>query len=148
NPDDCPTPMPGSMGRNPLFTDSYTADPAPIVDNCTFYIACGHDQGSTGFVLREWYLLSSTDLVHWTKKVALDLTAFKWADANAWAGQIVRKGAKYYWFVPVNERGGGMAIGIAVADSMEGPWKDALGKPLIDDAREISELNLRQPSDT
>jgi arabinoxylan arabinofuranohydrolase len=79
------------MGKNPLFSDTYTADPAPLVHDCTFYITCGHDKGSNGFVLREWYVLSSTDLVNWTRKVALDLKAFSWADANAWAGQMVEK---------------------------------------------------------
>jgi beta-xylosidase len=144
----CTPPAPGSMGKNPLFTDTYTADPAAFVHDCTFYIQCGHDEGSTGFVMKEWYLLSSTDLVHWTKKVALDLKAFAWADANAWAGQMVEKAGKFYWYVPVNERGSGMAIGVAVADSPTGPFKDAIGKPLIDDAFEISNAGFRTPSDT
>jgi len=101
----CSAPLPGSKGSNPLFTDQYSADPAPFVDNCTFYIACGHDEGQTGFVMKEWFLLASTDMVHWTKRVTMRLTDFKWADANAWAGQIVTKNGKYFWFVPVNERG-------------------------------------------
>jgi beta-xylosidase len=133
---------------NPLFTDQYTADPAPFVDGCTFYIHCGHDEGSTGFVMREWFVLASNDMVHWTKTVALKLGDFKWANANAWAGQVVTKGGKYYWFVPVNQSGGGMAIGVAVADSPRGPFKDAVGKALVDDAFEMSNMGFQQPSDT
>jgi hypothetical protein len=38
----CTPPVPGSHRTNPLFTDQYTADPAPFVDGCTFYINCGH----------------------------------------------------------------------------------------------------------
>ncbi len=144
----CGVPVPGSKGTNPLFTDQYTADPAPFVHDCTFYIATGHDEGNTGFVLREWFLLSSTDMVHWTKKVAMKLGDFAWADANAWAGQIVTKNNKFYWYVPVNERGGGMTIAVAVADSMAGPWKDALGKPLINDAFEMSNMNFSEPGQT
>src|SRR5512132_1891567 len=34
----CMPPAPGSKGMNPLFSDKYTADPAPMVDGCTFYI--------------------------------------------------------------------------------------------------------------
>jgi beta-xylosidase len=131
-----------------LFVDQYTADPAALVHDCTFYIACGHDEGQTGFVMKEWFLLSSTDLVHWTKQVALKLSDFKWADANAWAGQIVEKNGKFYWYVPVNERGSGMAIGVAVADSPSGPFKDALGKALINDAFEMSNAGFKTPSDT
>jgi beta-xylosidase len=77
--------------------------------------------------MKEWFTLSSKDLVHWERKVALDLKAFAWAGSNAWAGQMVTKDGKFYWYVPVNERGSGMAIGVAVADSPEGPFKDAIG---------------------
>ena len=144
----CTPPMLGSMGKNPLFSDQYTADPAPMIDKCTFYITCGHDEGSSGFLLREWFLLSSTDMVIWTKRVALSLKDFKWADANAWAGQMVTKSGKYYWYVPMNEAGSGMAIGVAVADSASGTFKDALGKSLVDDAFEISNMGFANPSAT
>jgi beta-xylosidase len=133
---------------NPLFTDQFTADPGALVDDCTFYIHCGHDEGPSSFVLKEWFALSSKDMVHWTKQVALKVSDFKWADANAWAGQVVRKGDKYYWYVPVNEQGSGMAIGVAVADTPAGPFKDAIGKALIDDAFEMSNAGFRTPSDT
>lgn len=144
----CAPPVPGSRATNPLLTDAYTADPAPLVDGCTFYIACGHDQGDTGFVLKEWFVLSSTDLTHWTKQVALEVSDFRWANANAWAGQMVSVGGKYYWYVPMNQTGSGMAIGVAVADSALGPFKDALGKPLIDDAFEMSNMGFARPQDT
>jgi hypothetical protein len=144
----CPGPMPGSQGKNPLFTDQYTADPGALVDGCTFYIHCGHDEGPNSFVLREWFALSSTDMVHWNKQVAMRLSDFSWADANAWAGQVVKKGTKYYWFAPVQERGGGMAIGVAISDSPTGPFRDAIGKPLINDAFEMSNVGFRTPSDT
>jgi beta-xylosidase len=61
---------------------------------------------------------------------------------------MVEKAGKYYWYVPVNEAGSGMAIGVAVADSPEGPFKDALGKALVDDAFEMSNMGFRTPSDT
>jgi beta-xylosidase len=136
------------MGKNPLFTDQYTADPAPLVDNCTFYIACGHDQGTTGFVLKEWFVLKSTDMVNWTKTVVMNLSTFSWATANAWAGQIIAKNGKYYWYVPVADKNNAMAIGVAVADSPMGPYKDAIGKPLIDDAFEMAQFGYTMASQT
>jgi hypothetical protein len=151
SPTACTLPAAGSTGKNPLFTDQYSADPAPFVANCTFYIHCGHDDpaaGQNGFSLKEWFVLSSTDMVHWTKKVALRLSDFSWADANAWAGQVVTKNGKFYWYVPVNERGGGMAIGVAVADSPAGPFKDALGKPLINDKSEMANFGFTDPGQT
>lgn len=118
------------------------------MEGCIFYINCGHDEGNTGFVMKEWFILSSADMVHWTKQVALKVSDFRWANANAWAGQMVSKGGKYYWYVPVNQTGGGMAIGVAVADSPRGPFKDALGKPLIDDTFEMSNMGFARPQDT
>jgi hypothetical protein len=145
----CTPPKTGTSKSNPLFTDVYSADPAPMVDNCTFYIACGHDQGSTGFVMREWYLLKSTDMVNWTRTTPLSLSTFAWANANAWAGQMIKaRNGKYYWYVPVNETGGGMAIGVAVADQPEGPWKDALGKPLINDKSEMANWGFTDAGQT
>lgn len=151
----CTPPKAGSKSTNPLFTDVYTADPAALVHNCTFYINCGHDEGSgNGFVLNNWFILKSTDMVNWTRiNNALTLGAFKWANANAWAAQMVTKGGKFYWFVPVNKIGScptncGMAIGVAVSDSPEGPFTDYLGKPLIDDIIEMANWGYTVDSDT
>jgi beta-xylosidase len=41
-----------------------------------------------------------------------------------------------------------MAIGVAVADTPEGPWKDALGKALINDASEMTNWGMTTASDT
>ncbi|HWP05490.1 MAG TPA: family 43 glycosylhydrolase [Polyangiaceae bacterium] len=144
----CTPPAVGTQGQNPLFTDQYTADPAPFVDGCTFYIHCGHDEGSTGFVMKEWFVLKSTDMVHWTKTVGMKLSVFSWADANSWAGQLVKKGSKYYWYVPVNQRGAGMAIGVAVGDGPEGPFTDAIGHALVDDASEMKNWSFDDPGQT
>jgi hypothetical protein len=146
---ECPAPVPGSSGTNPLFTDQYTADPAPMVSDCTFYIACGHDEGTSGFYIREWFVLKSTDMVNWTKTVGMTLDVFSWANANAWAGQMVEKDGKFYWYVPVSKVSDGtMAIGVAVADSPEGPFTDAIGGPLIDDGFEMSNMGFGTPSAT
>jgi hypothetical protein len=149
----CTPPVAGSRGTNPLFTDQFTADPAALVDGCTFYIQCGHDEAAAGqnaFVMREWFLLSSTDMVHWTKTVAMNLGTFRWANANAWAGQMVKAAnGRYYWYVPVQQSSDGtMTIGVAVANSPAGPWTDALGKPLVNDAFEMSNMGLATPSAT
>jgi hypothetical protein len=150
-PPSCTPPLLGSKGRNPLFTDQFTADPGALVHDCTFYIQCGHDEaaaGQNGFVMKEWFLLSSKDMVNWTKTVALKLSDFAWADANAWAGQMVAKNGKFYWYVPVNQKGSGMALGVAVADSPTGPFKDAIGKALVDDAFEMTNFGYTQASQT
>jgi hypothetical protein len=142
----CTPPKPGTSKSNPIFTDVYTADPGVMVDNCTFYIQAGHDQGTGGFDLREWYLLKSKDMVNWTRTTPMTLKVFAWTNANAWAGQMIKaRNGKYYWYVPINDikfSKDRMAIGVAVADSPEGPWKDALGKPIVNDSLEMATWNI------
>jgi beta-xylosidase len=79
---------------------------------------------------------SSYDLVNWTKhERILDTNRVKWARRAMWAPAIIQKGKKYFLFFGANdiqndkEYGG---IGVAVADKPEGPYKDHIGKPLID----------------
>jgi beta-xylosidase len=79
---------------------------------------------------------SSKDLVQWTKhERIIDTAAIKWAKIAMWAPAIIKKENKYYLFFAANdiqndqEEGG---IGVAVADKPSGPFKDLLGKPLID----------------
>ncbi|MER7165689.1 family 43 glycosylhydrolase [Micromonospora sp. NPDC000207] len=127
--------LPGSPARadNPIVQHIYTADPAPLVHDGRVYLYTGRDEdGSTYFTMREWRVFSSTDMVNWTDHgVPMNLATFAWADADAWAGHVVPRNGKFYWYVPVRQRGGGMVIGVAVADSPTGPFRDALGRPLV-----------------
>ena len=79
---------------------------------------------------------SSPDLVNWTKhENVLDSSNVKWAKRAMWAPAIVKKDNKYYFFFGANDIQSDKAyggIGVAVADKPEGPFKDYLGKPLID----------------
>jgi beta-xylosidase len=79
---------------------------------------------------------SSPDLVNWTKHPhIIDTSSIKWAKRAMWAPSIIEKKGKFYFFFGANdiqsdhELGG---IGVAVADQPEGPYKDHIGKPLID----------------
>jgi beta-xylosidase len=79
---------------------------------------------------------SSKDLITWTKHShILDAANVAWAKRAVWAPSIVEKGGSYYLFFGANdiqsdkEIGG---IGVAKADRPGGPFKDHLGKPLID----------------
>lgn len=79
---------------------------------------------------------SSKDLVHWTKhENILTNKEVTWAWQAMWAPAAIRKDGKYYLFfgandIQNNDQPGG--IGVAVADRPEGPYKDLLGRPLID----------------
>jgi hypothetical protein len=119
---------------NPIVQTIYTADPAPLVHNGRVYLYTGHDEdGSTYFTMREWRVWSSADMVNWTDHGSpMSLSTFSWASADAWAGQTIYRNGKFYWYVPVKQRSNGsMAIGVGVSDSPTGPFRDAIGRPLV-----------------
>ena len=120
---------------NPIVQTIYTADPAPMVHNGRVYLYTGHDEdGSTYFTMKEWRVFSSADMVNWTDHGSpMSLATFSWASADAWAGHVVPRNGKFYWYVPVKNRATGrMAIGVGVATSPTGPFTDAIGRPLAE----------------
>ncbi|MEV4218236.1 family 43 glycosylhydrolase [Nonomuraea sp. NPDC049725] len=127
--------FPSAAGAdNPIVQTIYTADPAPLVHDGRVYVYTGHDEdGSTYFTMRDWRVYSSSDMANWTDHGSpLSLATFAWADANAWAGHVAHRNGRFYWYVPVRDRAtGSMAIGVAVADSPTGPFRDAIGRPLV-----------------
>lgn len=122
---------PGS--GNPLFAGWY-ADPEGIIFDDQYWI---YPTYSAGYDRQTFFdAFSSPDLVHWTKhERILDNEAITWAKRAMWAPAIVKREDKYYFFFAANdiqndEQLGG--IGVAVADKPEGPFRDHLGKPLVD----------------
>ncbi|KAF1945962.1 Arabinanase/levansucrase/invertase [Clathrospora elynae] len=118
---------------NPVIQTLYSADPAPLVLNNRVYLFTGHDEdGSKTFNMRDWRLYSSADMANWQDHgVIMNLATFSWASERAWAGQVIPRNGKFYYYVPVQQKNGAMAIGVAVSDSVTGPYRDALGKPLV-----------------
>jgi hypothetical protein len=101
------------------------------------YLYTGHDEdGSTNFTMRDWRVWSSADMVNWTDHGSpMSLATFSWADANAWAGHTIFRNGRFYWYVPIRNRATGrMAIGVGVSESPTGPFTDALGRPLLENA--------------
>ncbi|MDG4785321.1 family 43 glycosylhydrolase [Micromonospora sp. WMMD1102] len=120
---------------NPIVQTIYTADPAPLVHQGRVYLYTGHDEdGSTYFTMRDWRVFSSADMVNWTDHGSpMSLATFAWASADAWAGHTIYRNGKFYWYVPVKNRSTGrMAIGVGVSESPTGPFRDALGRPLVE----------------
>ncbi|KAG5978684.1 hypothetical protein E4U56_000124 [Claviceps arundinis] len=128
NPSDWATAEAG----NP-FVDGFYADPDNEFYNNEYWVyptsSYAYDQ--------QTYLdaFSSPDLIHWTKHRKVLLAAdFSWVRRAIWAPAPISRNGKYYLYFGANdiqsdaEIGG---IGIGVAENPSGPYKDALGKPLI-----------------
>ncbi len=125
--------------ENPIIQTNYTADPAPLVYDGTVYLYTSHDEDdANGFHMLNWRLYTTTDMANWTDHgtVAL-LSTFPWAvqSNDAWAPQAVERNGKFYLYVPIGvAQRPSRVIAVAVADSPLGPFRDALGHPLIDKA--------------
>ena len=118
---------------NPLFEGWY-ADPEGVVFGDEYWIfptwSAPYDE--------QTFLdaFSSKDLVRWTKHPRIVSTdEIRWIRRAMWAPAAIHANGKYYLFfsgndIQSNDETGG--IGVAVADRPEGPYRDALGRPLID----------------
>jgi beta-xylosidase len=103
------------------------ADPHIAVFGKKYYIYPTTD-GSTGWNSIAFSAWSSNDLQYWTNEgevlnVARDLS---WATTKAWAPAIAFKNGKYYFYFSADGN-----IGVATGDQPKGPFKDAIGKPLV-----------------
>ena len=133
--------------NNPLFTQRFGADPGVMEYNGRVYVYTTNDvieYDSNGNVAENTYAqvnkincISSDDMVNWTDHgCPLAQCDFKWADDRSWAPQCIERNGKFYLYVPIHSKiSGGMAIGVAVADKVTGPYRDALGKPLYEDGK-------------
>lgn len=118
---------------NPLFEGWY-ADPEGVVFGDEYWIfptwSAPYDE--------QTFLdaFSSKDLVRWTKHPRIVSTdEIRWIRRAMWAPAAIHANGKYYLFfsgndIQNNDETGG--IGVAVSDRPEGPYRDALGRPLID----------------
>ncbi|MFW6267557.1 MAG: glycoside hydrolase family 43 protein [Marinilabiliaceae bacterium] len=123
----------GIEAQNPIIQTKFTADPAPLVHDGTLYLYTTHDEDeSTWFTMNDWLLYSTDDMVNWTDHGAvLSYSDFSWGKINAWAPQCIERNGKFYMYVPLTAKDDENAIGVAVADSPYGPFKDPLGEPLV-----------------
>jgi hypothetical protein len=122
---------------NPVVQTCFTADPAPMVYKDTVYLFTSHDENDAkGFHMLDWKCYTSKDMVNWADQgTVASLATFPWAvqGNDAWAPQVVERDGKFYMYVPISAKGWPKnVIAVAVADNPLGPYKDALGKPLID----------------
>ncbi|WP_111307276.1 glycoside hydrolase family 43 protein [Confluentibacter sediminis] len=122
-----------SLAGNPIFPGWY-ADPEGIIFDDEYWVYPTFSAPYEKQVFLDAF--SSKDLTKWKKhEKILDTTAIRWAHKAMWAPSIIKKDKNYFLFFGANdiqkdnEEGG---IGLAVASKPEGPYKDYLGKPLID----------------
>lgn len=107
------------------------SDPHIRVFNDTVYLYSGHDAHPDDklWVMKDWQIFSSTDLFNWDLKGIIS-PKDNYMGANSidcWAGDAATRNGNYYFYFSDQKRG----VGVMTSKSPTGPFKDALGKPLV-----------------
>ena len=132
---------------NPLISHKFGADPYAFVHDGRVYMYMTNDTqeyipGVDGVIPSNSYakinqinVISSADLINWTDHGAIQVAGpngvAKWAN-NSWAPGVTSKvvnGKEQFFLYFCNN---GSSTGVVVGDSPIGPWRDPLGKALID----------------
>jgi arabinoxylan arabinofuranohydrolase len=117
---------------NPLITEGGMSDPHALVVGNVCYLVTGHDVGFgiKDWVMPDWRIYRSDDLQTW-KLVGTISPGDNYmgkGNTSCWAGDIVERNGRYYWYFSNRKE----SAGVMVASKPEGPYTDALGKPLVD----------------
>jgi arabinoxylan arabinofuranohydrolase len=118
----------------PIASHRYLADPGALVYDGRVYIYCSNDDDNPtsergGYKMKSIVCISSSDLKNWTDhgvvfEVPRDAS---WAN-RSWAPSPVERDGKFFLYFG----DGGSGIGVVEGASPLGPFKDPLGKKLID----------------
>lgn len=95
------------------------ADPSVIKVGDTYYSAATSSNWAPAFPV-----MKSKDLQSWeqTGSIFPDLTS--WADFYYWAPELNYENGKVYAYYTAHKKGGNLCVGVASADTPEGPFKD------------------------
>ncbi|WP_114749178.1 glycoside hydrolase family 43 protein [Pleomorphovibrio marinus] len=117
----------------PLVTDQFTADPSAHVFQGKIYIYPSHDVETevptddlgSHFGMRDYHVYSIEQPGSEVKDhgVVLSVEDIPWAERQLWAPDAAERDGKYYLYFPAKDKDGIFRIGVAIADSPEGPFK-------------------------
>ena len=121
--------------QNPIVPNKGLNDPHVHIFEDIAYVYSSHDKSikNDTFIMDDWWIWSSPDLVNWTKRSVLNPNETYIGEdfSSCWATDVAYKDEKYYWYFSE----GNEQTGVVTGDTPVGPWVDPLGKPLL-----ISEL--------
>ncbi len=131
------------MKNKNLFPGLGLADPHALVEGDRVYLFCGHDKSpktEDTWRMDKWMILSSDDLVSWRIDGEILPTQTYIGDKDhCWAGYIMKKNDKFYWFFSNKN----IDTGVLVSDGITGEFVDILKKPLI--PKGITDVNSYDP---
>lgn len=130
--------------KNPIV-EGYYADPEARFYEGKYYIYVTKSFSAYGEQLN-LDAFSSSDLIHWEKHPnIIDMSGYPYVHRAVWAPTVIDRNGKYYLIFASNDIQNNDQIGgleIAVSDSPVGPFRNLIGRPLVDKF-----INYAQPID-
>jgi arabinoxylan arabinofuranohydrolase len=126
-----------ASAKNPIVSNEGVADPHihQWHSGGLFYLYSTHDfsPNNTGFLMKDWRVWTSPDLVAWTNASTLlpqDTPAPPGAYDECWAtdGAMSPDGSTFFFYLSI---GGDQVAVVSSTTSPAGPWNNSLGRPLI-----------------
>ncbi|WP_370997734.1 family 43 glycosylhydrolase [Mucilaginibacter sp. RCC_168] len=128
---------------NPLLDFMFTADPTAIEYNGRIYVYATNDQqqyekvgkdGKNSYeYIRTLVMMSSDDMVNWTYHGLINTAKLAPWTFTSWAPSITSRleaDGKTHFYLYYSNSGAGSAV--LTSTSPVGPWKDPLGKNIVD----------------
>lgn len=115
---------------NPLVPNVGMADPHIFIFNGKAYIYATRDvdNKAKNFVMPDWKIWSSEDLINWSLETTIKPTeTYMGVSNDCWAADVAFRNGKYYFYFS----NGNKNTGVMVGSTPTGPFKDALGKPML-----------------
>ncbi len=141
---------------NPLLDFMFTADPTAIEYNGRVYVYATNDhqqyekvgkdgKNNYGYI-RTLVMMSTDDMANWTYHGLINTAEVAPWSSVSWAPSITSRleadGKTHFYLYFAN---GGAATAVLTSTSPVGPWKDPLGKNLID--RSVPGVDVENPFD-
>jgi hypothetical protein len=141
---------------NPLLDFMFTADPTAIEYNGRVYVyatndhqqfeTVGKDGKNSAQYIRSLVMMSSDDMVNWTYHGLINTAQLAPWTASSWAPSITSRleaDGKTHFYLYYSNNAFGSAM--LTSTSPVGPWKDPLGKSLVD--RSVPGVDVDVPFD-
>src|SRR5688572_5708113 len=145
-----------SNNANPLLDFIFTADPTAVEYNGRMYVYATNDHqqyekvgkdGKNSYEhIRTLVMMSSDDMVNWTYHGLINTEKLAPWSQNSWAPSITSRleaDGKTHFYLYYSNGGGGSAV--LTSTSPVGPWKDPLGKNIVD--RSVPGVDCEAPFD-
>lgn len=119
-----------SYAGNPLVKDAGMADPHVRIfnDKAYLYSTIDAEPNSPEWNMPAWAVWSSNDLIEWKlERTIKPVETYIGESTYCWAPDAEQRNGKTYFYFSNHNKD----TGVMVSDMPQGPFKDALGKPLM-----------------